>query len=126
MGGGAPSWMPGKKQIDKATKATRKVAAEAFEELIEKPTKKIGKEGFDIIAGTTDEERRAILYDKYAPEPEVTPEVTPEVVPDETLLASTSRRRTKGKRSGAGGTLMEGFGVAYAKPSSKSPTGSST
>jgi hypothetical protein len=41
MGGGAPKWMPGKKQIDKATKAARKVSAEAFEELIEKPTQKV-------------------------------------------------------------------------------------
>jgi len=119
MGGAA-------KKVKRFARGVTRGIGEVFEEVIEKPTKKIGKEGFDIIAGTTDEERRAILYDKYAPEPEVTPEVTPEVVPDETLLASTSRRRTKGKRSGAGGTLMEGFGVAYAKPSSKSPTGSST
>jgi len=59
------------------------------------------------------------------PEPEVTPEVTPEVVPDDTILADTSRRRTKTKRSGAGGTLMEGYGVAYSTPSAKAATGSS-
>lgn len=128
MGGGLPSFVPKfiKKPIDKATKATRKVAAEAFEEVIEKPVKKIAAETFDVVLNTDKEERRAMLGDAPTPEPEVTPEVTPEVVPDETILASTSRRRTKGKRSGAGGTLMEGFGVAYAKPSSKSPTGSST
>lgn len=45
-------------------------------------------------------------------EPEVTPEVTPEVVPDDTVLAST-RRRTRFKRSGAGGTILEGFGALY-------------
>lgn len=116
MGGGAPSWMPGKKQIDKATKATRKVAAEVFEEVIEKPTKKIAAETYDVTTGSTKEDRRP------PPEPEITPEVTPEVVPDDTMLGRGTRR-TKGKRSGAGGTLMEGFGVAYAKPSSKSPTG---
>ena len=125
MGGGLPSWVPGKKQIDKVTKATRKVAGEAFEEVIEKPTKKIAAETFDVVLNTDKEERRAMLGGA-PPEPEVTPEVTPEVVPDETILADKSRRRTKGKRSGAGGTLMEGFGVAYAKPSSKSPTGSSS
>ena len=47
-----------------------------------------------------------------ATEPEVTPEVTPEVVPDDTVLAST-RRRTRFKRSGAGGTILEGFGALY-------------
>jgi hypothetical protein len=62
MGGGLPSGTPGKKQIDKVTKATRKVGAEVFEEVVEKPVKKLGKETFDTVAGTTDEERRAMLY----------------------------------------------------------------
>jgi len=123
MGGGAPSGTPGKKQIDKATKATRKVAAEVFEETIEKPTKKIAAETFDVVVGTNKEERRAMLDGMPPPEPAVTPEVTPEVVPDDTILASKERRRSAGKRSGGAGTIMEGYGVAYAKPSSKSPTG---
>ena len=96
---------------------------ELFEEVIEKPVKKIGKETFDIVAGTTDEERRAMLSGQM-PEPEVTPELTPEVVPDDTILASKERRRS-GKKLGGAGTIMEGYGVAYAKPSSKSPTGGS-
>lgn len=96
---------------------------EIFEETIEKPLKKIGKEGFDTLAGTTDEERRALLYGQM-PEPEVTPEVTPEVVPDDTIMASKERRRS-GKKLGGAGTIMEGYGVAYAKPSSKAPTGGS-
>lgn len=123
MGGGLPSGTPGKKQIDKATKATRKVAAEVFEETIEKPVKKIGKETFDVVAGTTDEERRAMLGGAPTPEPEVTPEVTPETVPDETLIASKERRRSAGKRSGGAGTILEEYGVKYSKPSSKSVTG---
>ena len=45
-------------------------------------------------------------------EPEVTPEVTPEIVPDETVLAGKTRR-TRFKRSGAGGTILEGFGALY-------------
>jgi hypothetical protein len=112
--------------IVKPVTAVAKVADEAFEEVIEKPVKKVAAETFDVVLNTDKEERRAMLGGAPPPEPEVTPEVTPEVVPDETILASKGRRRTKGKRSGAGGTLMEGFGVAYAKPSSKSPTGSST
>lgn len=48
-----------------------------------------------------------------ATEPEVTPEVTPEVAPDDTMLASSTRRRTRFKRSGAGGTILEGFGALY-------------
>lgn len=123
MGGGLPSGTPGKKQIDKATKATRKVAAEVFEETLEKPVKKIGKETFDVVAGTTDEERRAMLGGAPTPEPEVTPEVTPETVPDETLIASKERRRSAGKRSGGAGTILEEYGVKYSKPSSKSVTG---
>lgn len=105
-----------------AKKAARKITkgvGDIVEKAIEKPIKKIGKEGFDIIAGTTDEERRAMLYGEM---PEVTPEVTPEVVPDDTMLGRGTRR-TKGKRSGAAGTLMEGYGVTYATPSEKSPTG---
>tara|TARA_R110002012_G_scaffold299331_1_gene498392 strand:+ start:728 stop:1060 length:333 start_codon:yes stop_codon:yes gene_type:complete len=102
-----------------------KVIKEIYEETIEKPLKKIGKEGFDTLAGTTDEERRAMLSGKMpTPEPEVTPEVTPEVVPDDTIMASKTRRRS-GKKLGGAGTIMEGYGVAYAKPSSKSPTGGS-
>ena len=106
--------------IVKPVTAVAKVADEAFEEIIEKPVKKVATETFDVVTGGDKTDRRP------PPEPEVTPEVTPEVVPDETILASKGRRRTKGKRSGAGGTLMEGFGVAYAKPSSKSATGGSS
>jgi hypothetical protein len=127
MGGGLPSFVPKiiKKPIDKGVKGVRKVAAEAFEEVIEKPTKKIAAETFDVVLNTDKEERRAMLGGMPTPEPEVTPEVTPEVVPDDTILADTSRRRTKTKRSGAGGTLMEGYGVAYSTPSAKAATGSS-
>jgi hypothetical protein len=110
-----------KKAAKKVTKAVGKVADEAFEEIIEKPVKKIGKETFDTIAGTTDEERRFILYGQT---PEVTPEVTPEAVPDETILEGADRRRrTKYKRSGGAGTLLEGYGVTYREPSKKAAIG---
>lgn len=99
---------------------------ELFEEVVEKPFKKVATETFDVTMGTNKEERRAMLYGEKppTPEPEVTPEVTPEVVPDDTILASKERRRS-GKKLGGAGTIMEGYGVAYAKPSSKSPTGGS-
>jgi len=45
-------------------------------------------------------------------EPEVTPEITPEVVPDDTVLASKTRR-TRFKRAGQAGTILEGFGALY-------------
>lgn len=48
-----------------------------------------------------------------ATEPEVTPEVTPEIVPDDTMLEGGTRRRTRFKRAGAGGTILEGFGALY-------------
>lgn len=126
MGGGLPRFVPRiiRKPVNKIVKAGRKLGAEVFEEVIEKPTKKIAAETFDVVMNTDKEERRAMLGDRPpTPEPVVTPEVTPEVVPDDTLLASKTRRRTTGKRSGQAGTIMEGYGVAYAKPSSKSPTG---
>jgi len=119
--GGAP-----KKAKKAAKKVTKFVDKKVVEPFIEKPIKKIGKETFDVVMGTTDEERRAMLGgDMPSPEaPEVTPEVTPEVVPDDNTILGRGRRRTKAKRSGAAGTLEEGFGVTYAKPSPKAPTGS--
>jgi len=105
-------------------KKVTKGVGNIVEKVVEKPVKKLGKETFDTITGYSDEERRAMLYGEM-PEPEFTSEVTPEVVPDETLMASKARRRAKGKRSGGAGTIMEGYGVAYATPSSKAPTGGS-
>ena len=54
-----------------------------------------------------------------ATEPLVTPEVTPEIVPDETVLgqaaaeAQDKRRRTRYKRVGGAGTMIEGYGALY-------------
>lgn len=103
MGGGLPSFIPKfiKRPVDKAVK-------------------KVVRESMDTITGMDKADRLP-----PTPEPEVTAEVTPEVVPDETIMASTDRRRNAGKRSGGGGTIMEGYGVAYAKASSKAPTGGS-
>ena len=104
-----------KKVVKRATKIIDKNIVEPF---IEKPIKKIGKETFDTVMGTTDEERRAILYgDMPTPEPEVTPEVTPEVIPDETIIAGRGTRRTK--RAGQAGTIMEEYGAISAKPIKK-------
>lgn len=112
------------KVVKKAAKDLTKGVGDVIEKGIEDPIKKIGKESFDIIAGTTDEERRLMLGE-MPDSPETTPEVTPEVVPDDETLMGRGTRRTKAlKRSGAAGTLMEGYGVTYAKPSPKAPTGS--
>jgi len=101
-----------------------KGVGDLIEGVVEKPIKKIGKETFDTLAGTTDEERRAMLSGDIN-FPEVTPEVTPEVVPDDDTLMGRGTRRTRAlKRSGGAGTLMEGYGVAFAKPNPKAPTGS--
>ena len=118
MGGAA-------KRVKKAARQVTKGVGTVVEKVIEDPIKKIGKESFDIIAGTTDEERRLMLGE-MPDSPEVTPEVTPEVVPDDDTLMGRGTRRTRAalKRSGAAGTLMEGYGVTYSKPSPKAPTGS--
>tara|TARA_R110002012_G_scaffold38316_1_gene106852 strand:+ start:30 stop:380 length:351 start_codon:yes stop_codon:yes gene_type:complete len=103
-----------KKSVRKATKFLDKKVVEPF---IEKPIKKIGKETFDTVMGTTDEERRAILSgDMPTPEPAVTPEITPEVVPDETIVG---RGRKRTKRPGGAGTIMEEYGVMTAKAKAK-------
>ncbi len=103
-----------KKSLKKATKFVDKKVVEPF---IEKPIKKIGKETFDTVMGTTDEERRAILSgDMPTPEPAVTPEITPEIVPDETIVG---RGRKRTKRPGGAGTIMEEYGVMTAKAKAK-------
>ena len=103
-----------KKVVKRATKIIDKNIVEPF---IEKPIKKIGKETFDTVMGTTDEERRAILSgDMPTPEPAVTPEITPEVVPDETIVG---RGRKRTKRPGGAGTIMEEYGVMTAKAKAK-------
>lgn len=105
-----------KKAFKKATKFLDKKIVEPF---IEKPVKKIGKETFDVVFNTTDEERRAMLggTPPPAPEPEVTAEVTPEVVPDDETIIGRGTRRTK--RPGGAGTVMEEYGITTAKPIKK-------
>ena len=118
MGGAA-------RTIKRTARRLTKCVGDVIEKGIEDPVKKIGKESFDIVAGTTDEERRAMLGEMPDMTPEVTPEITPEVVPDDDTLMGRGTRRTRNlKRSGGAGTLMEGYGVAFAKPSPKAPTGS--
>lgn len=98
-----------KKSVKKVTRAAEKLG------------KKVATETFDTVTGMDKEERRTFLYGDPQT-PQVTEEVTPEVVPDdETLLRDT--RRTRGKRSGQGGTLVGGYGALYRKGGSKSATG---
>lgn len=116
MGGAA-------KKVKKAARQVTKGVGDVVEGVIEKPVKKIGKETFDVLVNATDEERRA-MFGEVPESPEVTPEVTPEVVPDDTMMGRGTRR-TRGKRAGAAGTLIERYGVTYATPSAKAPTGGS-
>lgn len=108
--GGAPKKVV--KAVSKVGKGVVKVGGEVFEETIEKPHKKIKRETEDIVFNVN-------KYDRGTPkpEPEVTPEITPEFVPDEKPTITT-RYATRGKRSGQGGTIMEGYGVTT-RPASK-------
>jgi len=101
--------------IKRAGRAVQKTIGEQFEELIEKPTKKIARETVDTVTGMD-------KYDRGSPEtPEITPEVTPEVVPDdETITTRYATRRTK--RSGQAGTIIEGYGVVQRPKSEKAIT----
>ena len=85
-----------------------------FEQVIEKPLKKIGREAKEKITGTSKEDYR------MTEQPQVTPEVTPEVVPDEeeTLLARGARGTKRTKRPGQAGTILEGYG-ALERPKGK-------
>ena len=91
-----------------------KIFNEAFEEVIEKPLKKIGRETKETITGTSKEDYRMVE------QPQVTAEVTPEVVPDEeeTLLARGTRGTKRTKRPGQAGTILEGYG-ALERPKGK-------
>ena len=85
-----------------------------FEQVIEKPLKKIGRETKETITGTSKEDYRMVE------QPQVTAEVTPEVVPDEeeTLLARGTRGTKRTKRPGQAGTILEGYG-ALERPKGK-------
>lgn len=76
-----------------------------------------GRTGFTPSGEKIDEPRGGGGATKLAEapptEPEIVPEVTPEIIPDDTVLSSKTRR-TRSKRSGAGGTLIEGYGVLTA------------
>ena len=87
---------------------------EAFEEVIEKRLKKIGRDTKETITGTSKEDYRMVE------QPQVTAEVTPEVVPDEeeTLLARGTRGTKRTKRPGQAGTILEGYG-ALERPKGK-------
>jgi hypothetical protein len=85
-----------------------------FEQVIERPLKKIGRETKETITGTSKEDYRMVE------QPQVTAEVTPEVVPDEeeTLLARGTRGTKRTKRPGQAGTILEGYG-ALERPKGK-------
>ena len=96
------------------TKGIVHLAKEGFEELIEKPGKKIIREVVDTVTGKD-------KYDRGTPRPDITEEITPEIVPDEKPTITT-RYATRGKRSGQAGTIVEGYGVIQRKKSSRSVT----
>lgn len=110
------------RRVKKVARKITKGAGDVIEKVIEDPIKKVGKETFDIVMGTTDEERRAMLSGEMpTPDtPEITPEVTPEVVPDDETVLGRGRRRTK--RSGQAGTILEEYGAISAKPIAKAVT----
>src|SRR5210317_1962269 len=103
---------PLERPVKKAVNVVEKVGAEIVEPL-ERPVKKLTREIVETVPGTDKMDYRAPA------QPEVTPEITPEVVEDEKPTITT-RYATRGKRSGQGGTIMEGYGVVTRPPSKKS------
>ena len=98
------------KELGDLPQDIQSVGAEIVEPF-EKPVKQFGQ----------------MLLSPFTPEvtPATTPEVTPErdeeVMPEETIMAR-GRRRTKGKRAGQAGTILEGYGTLYRDKSEKSVT----
>ena len=104
-----------RKAVRGVTRGISNIVGEGFEELIEKPIKKIAQEAKETITGTSKEDYRMVE------QPQVTPEVTPEVVPneeEETLLARGTRGTKRTKRPGQAGTILEGYG-ALERPKGK-------
>jgi hypothetical protein len=105
---------PLERPVKKAVNVVEKVGADIVEPL-EKPVKKLIREVKETVTGTD-------KYDYRQPEqPAQSPEITPEVVEDESPTITT-RYATRGKRSGQGGTIMEGYGVVTRPPSKRSVT----
>jgi len=105
---------PLERPVKKAVNVIEKVGADIVEPL-ERPVKKLTKEIVETVTGTD-------KYDYRQPEqPVQSPEITPEVVEDEKPTITT-RYATRGKRSGQGGTIMEGYGVVTRPPSKRSVT----
>lgn len=105
---------PLERPVKKAINVVEKVGADIVEPL-ERPVKKLTKEVVETVTGTDKMDYRAPV------QPEVTPEVTPEVVEDEAPSIMT-RYATRGKRSGQGGTIIEGYGVVTRPKSKKAIT----
>lgn len=105
---------PLERPVKKAINVVEKTGADIVEPL-ERPTKKLIREVKETITGTDKMDYRAPVS------AEVTPEVTPEIVEDETPTITT-RYATRGKRSGQGGTIMEGYGVVQRPKSKKAIT----
>jgi hypothetical protein len=105
---------PLERPVKKAVNVVEKVGADIVEPL-EKPVKKLIREVKETVTGTD-------KYDYRQPEqPAQSPEITPEVVEDEKPTITT-RYATRGKRSGQGGTIMEGYGVVTRPASKRSVT----
>ena len=103
---------PLERPVKKVVNVVEKVGADIVEPL-EKPVKKLTKEVVETVTGTD-------KMDYRQPEqPVQSPEITPEVVEDEKPTITT-RYATRGKRSGQGGTIMEGYGVVTRPPSKRS------
>ncbi len=104
---------PLEKPVKKAINVVEKVGAEIVEPL-ERPVKKLVREVKETVTGTDKNDYRK------PEQPAESPEITPEVVEDESTI--TTRYATRGKRSGQGGTIMEGYGVVTRPKSKKAIT----
>lgn len=108
------------KKAKKTARGVVKGIGEVFEEVVEKPAKKAAEEISDL---PQDIMTMAGLAEQSVVTPEVTPEITPEEVPDDSSLMGSKLKRTRFKKAGPGGTLIEGYGSLYKTPEKKAVGG---
>ena len=117
-----------KRPIKQITKPIKKLPKKIVKELGDLP-KDIQSVGAEIVEPFEKPTQQLIKTILSPLTPEITPATTPEVTPErdeevqvaeEETIMGRGRRRTKAKRAGQAGTILEGYGALYRRGSPKS------
>lgn len=128
MGGGFNPVKIIKRPIKQIVRPVKKLPTKIVKELGDLP-KDIQSVGAEIVEPFEKPTKQLISTILSPLTPEITPATTPEVTPErddevevaeEETMMGRGRRRTKGKRAGQAGTILEGYGALYRGGSPKS------